>query len=428
MNERRRAKLDGGRSELSAAEGGTSSGRRPMGLDLSTLIQPADTRIVLVVMDGLGGYADATRGSELEEAATPNLDQLATEGSVGLVEPVGPGITPGSGPGHLGLFGYDPLEYELGRGALSAAGLDVELKPGDVAARGNLATLDHAGNVIDRRAGRIPDDEAAEVVGRLREGVDIAGVDVVLVPEAQHRVLVVLRGEGLDPRVSDTDPQATGVPPLQAEAKVPDAKRTAEVVAELDAQIRKLLAGGPKANALLLRGFDSHRELPSMHQRYGLTPAAVAIYPMYRGIARLVGMEVLPKAADLDGQVAQLGEHWDRFDYFFLHHKYTDSAGEDGDFDRKVAAIEALDAVVPAIVDLGPDVVVVTGDHATPSQMAAHSWHPVPALMWGDRVGRDGTERFGERWCAGGALGLRPTKDLMPIALAAAGRLAKYGA
>src|SRR5438270_126031 len=274
-----------------------------MGLDLSTLIQPADTRIVLVVMDGLGGYADATRGSELEEATTPNLDRLAAQGSVGLVEPVGPGITPGSGPGHLGLFGYDPLKYELGRGALSAAGLDVELKPGDVAARGNLATLDGNSNVTDRRAGRIPDDEAAAVVEKLRDGIGIEGVEV-----------------------------------------------------------------------------------------------------------------------------AQLGEHWDRFDYFFLHHKYPDSAGEDGDFDRKVAAIETLDAAIPAIAALGPDVIVVTGDHSTPSQMAAHSWHPVPALMWGDRVGRDDTDRFGERWCRRGALGLRPTRDLMPLALAAAGRLAKYGA
>jgi 2,3-bisphosphoglycerate-independent phosphoglycerate mutase len=399
-----------------------------MALDLSTLIQPADTRIVLVVMDGLGGYATVERGSELEEATTPNLDRLVSEGSAGLVEPVGPGITPGSGPGHLGLFGYDPLEDELGRGALSAAGLDVELKPGDVAARGNLATLDGAGNITDRRAGRIPDDEAGAVVAKLRDGVHIDGVEVVLVPEAQHRVLVVLRGEGLDARVTDTDPQTTGVPPLTPEAKVPDAKRTAEVVAELDEQVRKVLADQPKANTLLLRGFDSHRELPSMQQRYGVNPAAVAIYPMYRGIARLVGMEVLPKPADLDGQVAQLAEHWDRFDYFFLHHKYTDSAGEDGDFDRKVAAIETLDVAIPAIVDLGPDVIVVTGDHATPSQMAAHSWHAVPALMWGARVGRDGTERFGERWCAGGLLGIRPTKDLMPIALAAAGRLAKYGA
>ena len=399
-----------------------------MPVDLSALAQPADTRIVLVVMDGLGGYADASRGTELEEATTPNLDALAAEGAVGLVEPVGPGVTPGSGPGHLALFGYDPLEYELGRGALSAAGLEVELKPGDVAARGNLATLDAAGNVVDRRAGRIADDEAAEVVGALAAGVHLHGATVSFHPEAQHRVLVVLRGQGLDPRVSDTDPQSTGVPPCRAEALVPGSERTADLVNELSDQVRSLLAGRPKANALLLRGFDSHRELPSMQQRFGLTPAAVAVYPMYRGIARLVGMEVLPKAADLDGQLALLGEHWDRFDFFFLHHKPTDSAGEDGDFARKVAAIEALDAAVPALRALGPDVIVVSGDHATPTQMAAHSWHPVPALVWAERVGRDSVDRFGERWCAAGGLGLRPTRDLLPIALACAGRLRKYGA
>ena len=399
-----------------------------MPVDLSALAQPADTRIVLVVMDGLGGYADASRGTELEEATTPNLDALAAEGAVGLVEPVGPGVTPGSGPGHLALFGYDPLEYELGRGALSAAGLEVELKPGDVAARGNLATLDAAGNVVDRRAGRIADDEAAEVVGALAAGVHLHGATVSVHPEAQHRVLVVLRGQRLDPRVSETDPQSTGVPPCRAEALVPGSEHTADLVNELSDQVRSLLAGRPKANALLLRGFDSHRELPSMQQRFGLTPAAVAVYPMYRGIARLVGMEVLPKAADLDGQLALLGEHWDRFDFFFLHHKPTDSAGEDGDFARKVAAIEALDAAVPALRALDPDVIVVSGDHATPTQMAAHSWHPVPALVWAERVGRDGVDRFGERWCAGGGLGLRPTRDLLPIALACAGRLRKYGA
>src|SRR5207245_8121708 len=216
----------------------------------------------------------------------------------------------------------------------------------------------------------------------------------------QRRVLIVLRGDGLGPRVSDTDPQTTGVAPLAPTGEAPEAERTAEVVRELDAQVKKLLADHPKANALLLRGFDSHRELPSMQQRFGLTPAAVAVYPMYRGIARLVGMEVLPKPADLDGQLGLLREHWDRFDFFFLHHKPTDSAGEDGDFARKVAAIEALDAAVPDLRALGPDVIVVSGDHATPTQMAAHSWHPVPALVWAERVGRAGVDRLGERSCA----------------------------
>jgi 2,3-bisphosphoglycerate-independent phosphoglycerate mutase len=398
-----------------------------MPVDLSVLAQPAPTTIVLVVVDGLGGYADAEHGTELEEASTPNLDQLAAEGVVGLLEPVGPGITPGSGPGHLALFGYDPTEYQLGRGALSAAGLEVELQPGDLAARGNLATLDEEGRVADRRAGRIPDDEALEVIRSLEDRLDL-DVEVTLAHEAQHRVLVVFRGSDLDPRISDTDPQTTGVPPRSAEARDPQAERTAKVVAQFDEQVRSVLADHPRANCLLLRGFDTHRELPSLSSRFGLTPAAVAVYPMYRGIARLVGMEVLPKAADLDEQVDLLRKHWSDFDYFFVHHKGADSAGEDGNFEAKVAAIEALDAAIPQLRELGPDVLVVTGDHATPSQMAAHSWHPVPVVLWGERAGRDQVDRFGERWCRTGAMGLRPSKDLMALALATAGRLAKFGA
>jgi 2,3-bisphosphoglycerate-independent phosphoglycerate mutase len=399
-----------------------------MPADLLSLIRPADTRILLVVLDGLGGYAGASRGTELEEAATPNLDRLAAAGSTGLLEPAGPGITPGSGPAHLALFGYDPFEHHLGRGALSAAGMEVELASGDVAARANLATLDADGKVTDRRAGRIPDAEAEEVVRLLAEKVDIEGVEVSFVLEASHRVLVVLRGEGLDPDVADTDPQATGVPPLAPTARTPEAEHTAEVVAELDRQAREALADHPRANGLLLRGFDSHQDLPSMADRYGLNPAAAAVYPMYRGIARLVGMEVLGKPAGLSAEITLVGDHWGRHDYFFVHHKGTDSAGEDGDFDAKVAAVEALDAAIPDLVGLGPDVLIVTGDHATPSQMAAHSWHPVPVLLWGPRVGRDPVQRFGESACLGGALGRRPTIDLMPLVLAAAGRLGKYGA
>ncbi|MDP8936793.1 MAG: 2,3-bisphosphoglycerate-independent phosphoglycerate mutase [Actinomycetota bacterium] len=399
-----------------------------MSLDLSTLVQPASTKIVLVVIDGLAGFAGPDRGSELEEAATPNLDRLAAGGSVGLLDPVGPGITPGSGPAHLALFGYDPVEFQLGRGALSAAGLEYEIKPGDVAARGNLATLDGDGRVVDRRAGRLPDAEAVEVVKKLSEGVAIDGVEVTVAHEAQHRVLVIFRGPDLSAALSDTDPQVTGVPPSHAMAHTRFAERTAEVVAEFDRQVRALLADEPRANAILLRGFDSHRDLPSMHERYGVRSAAVAVYPMYRGIGRLVGMHVLPTPADLDGELQLLRDHWDSYDYFFFHHKAADSAGEDGDFEAKVAAIEALDAAVPALSEMKPDVLVVTGDHATPSQMAAHSWHPVPVLMSGPLAGRDHVERFGERWCREGALGRRPGTELMPIMLAAAGRLAKYGA
>jgi 2,3-bisphosphoglycerate-independent phosphoglycerate mutase len=406
-----------------------------MTFDYRSLVRDqVETKILFVVLDGLGGYADAERGSELEEANTPNLDRLVAGGAGGVHESVAAGVTPGSGPSHLALFGYDPVVNNLGRGILSAAGLDVKLNQGDVAARANLATLDEAGRVSDRRAGRIPDAEAAEVVSLLRERVSIDGVEVSFTPESQHRVLVVLRGEGLSPHVTDTDPQAVGVAPLEpaalpdlSEGDKPAAERTAKVLAELDGQVREALGDHPKANALLLRGFDSHRELPSMSARYGLNPLAVAIYPMYLGLARLVGMEAL-QASTVDAQLTLLADHWRKFDFFFFHYKPTDAAGEDGNFAAKVEAIEAFDAVVPRLTDLGPDVMVVTGDHATPSQMAAHSWHPVPILLSGARVGRDDVTRFGERWCAQGGFGRRPATEIMPIVLAAAGRLAKYGA
>jgi 2,3-bisphosphoglycerate-independent phosphoglycerate mutase len=398
------------------------------GMDVAPLIQAADTKILLVVMDGLGGYADDEHGTELEEADTPNLDRLAAEGVTGLVEPVGPGITPGSGPGHLGLFGYDPERFELGRGALSAAGLDFELRPGDVAARGNLCTLAGDGTITDRRAGRIPDDEAAAVVDKLQDAVRLDGAEVIFRHEREHRVLVVLRGPGLDPALTDTDPQHEGVAPLDPQPLEPDAKHTAELVTELIAQARRVLADEPKANGILLRGFDTHRELPGFGERYGLRAAAVAIYPMYRGIARLLGMDVLGQPGALDEELQILRDAWVDYDYFFLHHKGTDSAGEDGDRARKVRAIEDFDAVVPELRALNPDVVAVSGDHSTPSQMAAHSWHPVPALLWSARCGQDEVDRFGERWCLRGGLGLRPTKDLMALMLANAGRLQKYGA
>jgi len=395
-------------------------------VDLTPLLQDGG-RIVLVVADGLGGMADATHDTELEEAVTPNLDALAAEGATGLLNPVGPGITPGSGPGHLALFGYDPETYELGRGVLSATGVEFDLRPGDVAARGNLCTLDADGVVTDRRAGRIPDEQAMPLVDRLNAEVDVDGAEVFFRHEASHRVLLVVRADGLDARVSDTDPEVEGRPMKACEALDPAAKRTAELITEVDRQIREVLAG-QAAHALLLRGFDTLQELPSFAERYDLRAATVAIYPMYRGVSALVGMDLLPRPGDLDEQVATMGAHWDDYDYLFLHHKYTDEAGHDGDRARKIAEIERLDAAMPAIRDLGPDVLIVTGDHATPTQLSAHSWHPVPVLMWGPHVGRDDVDRFGERACAGGILGQRPTLDLMPLALASAGRLRKYGA
>lgn len=397
-------------------------------MELAGLATENGSKVLLVVLDGLGGAADADAGTELEDARTPNLDALAAEGATGLLEPVGPGITPGSGPGHLALFGYDPLAYVLGRGTLSAAGLDVELLSGDVAARGNLCTLDAEGNVMDRRAGRPPDESARRIVERLSAEVRVDGVEVRFHHERGHRVLVVWHGDGLDPRVADTDPQHNGLPPLEPRPLDPAAERMAAIAADTVTRARRALADDPVINGLLLRGFDSHRELPAFRRRTGMRSAAVAVYPMYRGIARLLGFDVLGPPQDLTEQVQLLDKHWDDADFFFFHHKDADAAGEDGDRDAKIAAIERLDAVVPDLVALGPDVIAVTGDHSTPSQMAAHSWHPVPVLVRGPRVGRDGVERFGERWCRAGGLGHRPSMQLLPILMANAGRLAKYGA
>jgi 2,3-bisphosphoglycerate-independent phosphoglycerate mutase len=397
-------------------------------MDLARLLIRNDSKIVLVVVDGLGGMADEEHSTELEEASTPHLDGLATQGVTGLLDPVGPGITPGSGPGHLALFGYDPFQHELGRGVLSAAGLGFDLRPGDVAARANLCTLSADGNVTDRRAGRPSDDEGRRVVERLQREVRIPDVEVFFRHERQHRVLVVVRGDGLDPRVSDTDPQATGVRPLEPRALDPAARRMADVATRLQEEARRVLAEETSANGLLLRGFDSRRDLPDFGERYGLRAAAVAVYPMYRGIAHLLGMDVLGPPGDLADQVDLLRKNWEHLDFFFLHHKDADSAGEDGDRAGKIAAIERLDEAVPDLLALEPDVVAVTGDHSTPSQMAAHSWHPVPLVIWGRRSGRDQVERFGERWCLLGGLGRRPSVELMPILLATAGRLAKYGA
>ena len=394
-------------------------------MDLASLATGTGSRILLVVIDGLGGLADHEHGTELEEATTPNLDRLASEGVTGLLEPVGPGITPGSGPGHLALFGYDPLEFVLGRGALSAAGLDVELHPGDVAARGNLCTLDADGSIVDRRAGRISDEEARRVVARLSAAVQ--GVEFH--HEKGHRLLVVFRGEGLDPRIGDTDPQATGVPPLAPRPLDPAAGPAAELVAAKLAEVQQVLAGEPAANGLLLRGFDTHRELPRFGDRTGLRAAAVAVYPMYRGVARLLGFEVLGPPADLTDQVRLLEKHREDADYFFVHVKDADAAGEDGDRAAKITAIERVDEAIPDLLAaLEPGVIGVTGDHATPSQMAAHSWHPVPVVVHGPHCGRDDTDRFGERWCRAGGLGIRPSTELLPILMANAGHLAKYGA
>ena len=383
---------------------------------------------MLLVLDGLGGYRSAARGSELHEASTPNLDRLAGEGSLGLHDPVTRGITPGSGAGHLGLFGYDPLAYQIGRGALSAAGVGFELRPGDVAARVNFCTLAPDGTIADRRAGRLPTEEATAICDLLGREIKLEGVEFFLLPEREHRGLFVLRGESLDPQVSDTDPQREGVAPLEPLPATPQAATTADLVKRFLAQARELLGDRERGNFLLLRGFDTQKELPQFPERYNVAALAVAAYPMYVGIARLLGFDTHQVEGAAAEEVAALPELLPSHDFVFMHVKRTDSAGEDGDFERKVAAIEEVDALVPSILDAGVEVLAVTGDHSTPAQMAAHSWHPVPVLLWGGTAAADGVPSFDEVACRQGSLGRFEAKHLLPQLLAAGGRLAKYGA
>jgi 2,3-bisphosphoglycerate-independent phosphoglycerate mutase len=386
------------------------------------------SKIVLVVADGLGGLPLKAGGkTELETARTPNMDALAERGVSGLMFPVLPGITPGSGPGHLGLFGYDPLKYAIGRGVLEALGIDFDLGPKDVAIRGNFCTVDESLSITDRRAGRIPTEKCVELVKKLR-AARVDGVELFVEPVRDYRFVLVLRGEGLEGEVDDTDPQRVGAKPLAPKARTPGSRRTAEVAAEFVRQAREILKNEHPANMLTLRGFARKPPIPTMKEVYGLKAAAVAVYPMYRGLARLVGMTMMPPMATVEDQVATLRKNWDAFDFFFFHYKYTDSTGEDGNFDEKVKHIEKLDAQVGQIAAMKPAVLIVTGDHSTPAKLKSHSWHPVPVVLAAETCRTDEVKQFGESHCLRGGLGQFEAKYLLTLALSHAERMQKFGA
>jgi len=400
---------------------------------IAPLVVSNTTKIVLVSLDGLGGLPRPETGrSELETARLPNLSQLATEAACGLIRHVAPGITPGSGPGHLGLFGYDPIHYQVGRGVLEGLGIEFDLRAGDIAARGNFCTVDDKGRITDRRAGRIATELCVRLTERLRR-IRLPGVEMFVEPVKEHRFVLVLRakargGARLAVGLSETDPQAVGVPPLPVKALNPRAKATAALVNRFVAEARRLLADATPANMVLLRGFDQLPKLPRFPEVFGLRSAAIAAYPMYRGLAKVVGMEVLKTGTTFTDELATLREHWDTHDFFFVHYKDTDKAGEDGDFDAKVEALERLDRAIPDIRALEPDVLIVSGDHATPSILAAHGWQPVPLLVWSRYCGADAVTAFTERACAAGSLGVIPAQHLMPLVMANALRLTKFGA
>jgi 2,3-bisphosphoglycerate-independent phosphoglycerate mutase len=399
---------------------------------LQSLAVPAHTKMAMIIMDGLGGLPLEPGGkTELETAHTPNLDALAARSALGLTVPAGPGITLGSGPGHLAIFGYDPIRYEIGRGALEALGVDFDLRLEDVAARGNFCTVDATGVVTDRRAGRLPTEVSRELADLLL-GIQIDGVEFFVETVKEHRFAFVMRGAGLDEALTDTDPHQAGVPPQPVRALDRGSERAARLANRFIDRAHELLAAHtprPAANMILLRGFARLPKVPTYQELFGLRAAAIAVNGMYRGVGRLVGMTVL----DLDGvtpadEFAALEQSWSDFDFFYLHVKKTDTAGENGDFSGKVRAIEEVDALLPRLTALDPDVIMVSGDHSSPAVLKSHSWHPVPTLLYGKYVRADGIAEFGERVCARGSLGVLPAKDVMPIALANAQRLAKFGA
>ncbi len=385
------------------------------------------SKILMLVVDGLGGLPHPdTRLSELETASLPNLDALARESACGLTVPVQPGVAPGSGPGHLALFGYDPVKCLIGRGALEALGIGVDMQEGDVAARGNFCTVDADGNLTDRRAGRIPTAESAPLCHVL-EYITLDGVESTVYPVQDYRFVLHLRGFGLSEQVSETDPQQTGVPALEARALSPQGAKTASAVRQFVDEAARMLSERDRANMVMLRGFSQLPHLPSMGEAFGLNPGAIAAYPMYRGLASIAGMEVIPTGRTFTDEVYTLREHYHEHDFFFLHYKPADAAGEDGDFKAKVAALEALDAHIPGLLDLDPDVLVVAGDHSTPAIMASHSWHPVPLMIRSKWTRGEGIEAFSERDCAQGSLGTFPASDVMTLATAHAGKLLKFG-
>jgi 2,3-bisphosphoglycerate-independent phosphoglycerate mutase len=387
------------------------------------------TKIVLLVLDGLGGVAMAPGGpTELETARTPNLDTLAARSACGLSDAIAPGITPGSGPGHLALFGYDPLQYEIGRGVLEALGIGFHLQPNDVAARGNFCTVDTQGLITDRRAGRISTEECVKRVELLRS-ITLPGVQTFVEPVKEHRFALILRGDGLNADIDDTDPQRVGAAPLAAVARSKEAQPTADLFNQWIGAAKRILADHPPANMLTLRGMAKDPGLATFSQVYGMRAAAVAVHPMYKGVARLVGMDIVDSIGETPAdEFETVRRNWDKYDFFFIHIKKTDSYGEDGNFDAKVHVIEQVDEALPGLLSLKPDVLVVTGDHSTPCLLKSHSWHPLPILLSASNARRNPLTSFGETACLGGSLGRIRHVDILPLAMAHALRLTKYGA
>jgi 2,3-bisphosphoglycerate-independent phosphoglycerate mutase len=396
------------------------------------LIQKNDTKIIMTVLDGVGGLPMIDNKTELEAATTPNLDALARTSACGLHMPVAYGITPGSGPGHLGIFGYNPLEYVIGRGILECLGLGLEVRNTDVCIRCNYATMKDA-LITDRRAGRIPTDVNRRISAKLSEQIKkIDDVEIIFTPGMEHRMALMLRFPAAlatgAAEIDDTDPQREGKAPLTPLARTEAAKKVADIAARLFELVQQVLKDEDKANAILMRGFSNMPHIPNFDEAFGLKALAIAAYPMYRGLAKLVGMDTPPLEGTVEDQINYMKSKYNEYDFFFLHVKKPDSYGEDGNFKGKAERISEFDVLLPRILELKPDVLIITGDHSTPALMKGHSWHPVPVMLKSPYVLGGLCNAFSERECTKGELGILPALNLMPLALANALRLAKYGA
>jgi 2,3-bisphosphoglycerate-independent phosphoglycerate mutase len=395
---------------------------------MKKISRTSPSKIVFLIIDGVGGLPHPETGkTELESARKPNLSRIARDSLCGLIDPISPGITPGSAPGHLAIFGYDPIKYSIGRGVVEALGIDLELKPDDIAARGNFCTVDDRGIITDRRAGRLSTDENVQLCRSFND-IAIDGAEISVLPVKEHRFVLILRGEALSPELADSDPQQAGLAPKKIEALSPQAQRTAEIANEFVSQARSLLQGETTANMVLLRGFSRRPDIPSIPEIYKLKPAAIATYPMYRGLARLVGMQMLPSGESMTEQLNSLHRYYTDYDFFFIHFKNTDARGEDGNFRAKVQAIEELDDALPSLLSLDPEVLIITGDHSTPATLAMHSWHPVPFMLRSRWCRSDNVTEFSEKACLAGGMGRFPATEIMPLAMANALKLDKFGA
>mgnify|MGYP001127032896 CR=1 FL=1 len=400
-------------------------------MDISQLIQRNNSKIVFIILDGVGGLPINGK-TELEAAHKPNLDSLSQTSACGMHIPVAHGITPGSGPGHFGVFGYDPLKYDIGRGVLEALGLEVNLQKTDVAIRCNYSTIQN-GIIVDRRAGRIPTEKNIELTSRLSAKIrEIDGVEIILKPGKEHRFSLVFRFKEIisqnEAMVKDTDPQKENNPPLNPEALNKESEKVARIAEKFINQAKEILKNEDKANFVLLRGFSALPNIPSFEEKYGLKACSITAYPMYGGITKLTGMETLKVEGDIKEEIDLLKKVYKDYDFIFVHIKKIDSFGEDGNFQEKVKKIEEFDSYLPHITSLNPDVLLITGDHSTPAILKSHSWHPVPLLLKSPFVLGGLSKAFTERECLKGELGIIPATSIMSLVLANSLRLRKFGA